>query len=235
MFKKEIVFKVLIILSAFIGVILQMFASKVDFMGGTSMILYFTIQSNLAIAIIAIINLIYLYKKKEVSERFYLIKYSATISILLTFMVFNLLLAPSIHPGYLLTPSNIMVHTLTAVFAVIDYLVSDKKINFKNQSSYGLIGPLAYLGFAYLMYFLGIKFSGADFPYFFLDFNQLGWLSLSNGLGIIYWWIIILGIVFGLSKACLELKNVNIKNKSIIVSVVMLMITISITVIKLII
>lgn len=227
---KKTIFKWLTLLSAIIGIYLQMFDSSVDFMGGPSMMLYFTIQSNLWMAVISALGLIIIYKHKEPSNTYYLIKYILLVGILLTYVVFSLMLSPGLPLSYLLTPSNILVHTLTPLFSVVDYLVSDRRLYNKKQYLYGLITPLYYLIFANLMYVMGIKFSGSNFPYFFLDFIENGWFSFGNGkIGVIYWYVIVLGIVIGISIATIKLRRSMNKHMVIYTALTMVLLTLIMT------
>ncbi|VEU82261.1 Pr6Pr family membrane protein [Acholeplasma hippikon] len=232
MFKKTI-FKWLIILSALAGVYLQMFASSVDFMGGTSMMLYFTIQSNLWMAMIAAVGLIYIYRDKEMKEGYFISKYTLTVGILITYVVFSILLTPSLPLSYLLTPSNILVHTLTPIVSILDYLLNDRRIYRKKLYLFGLITPLYYMIFAYIMYAFGIKFSGSNFPYFFLDFIDNGWLTISDGkIGVVYWYIFILGLVLLISASSIKLKKIIDKKVPIYVASTMIVLTFLMTLLQ---
>ena len=60
--------KILVIVSAIVGTILSAFAGKGAFMGGTRIFMYFTIQSNIAIAFICAVGLFMLRRDKDISD-----------------------------------------------------------------------------------------------------------------------------------------------------------------------
>src|SRR5690606_10512974 len=197
---KNIIIKVSVILSAIIGVVLQMDTTSGGFMSGRSLIMYFTIQSNLWIAMIAFVGIFVAIFNKP-AKGFYLIKYILTTGILLTYVVFSILLSPTMPLSYLISPSNLLVHTLTPMLAMVDYLLNDKNIKVRNQALYGLITPAYYLVFSYIMYFTGVRFSGGSkFPYFFLDFETNGLFTLDGSkLGVVYWYLIVMAIIYLIS------------------------------------
>ncbi|WP_029233019.1 hypothetical protein [Butyrivibrio sp. VCB2006] len=58
----SIVLKLVVIVSALVGTFLSAYAGRLSFMGGSRVFMYFTIQSNIAIAIICGIGLCLLRK-----------------------------------------------------------------------------------------------------------------------------------------------------------------------------
>src|SRR5690606_12109275 len=231
---KNIIIKVSVILSAIIGVVLQMDTTSGGFMSGRSLIMYFTIQSNLWMAMIAFVGIFVPIFSKN-AKGFYLFKYILTTGILLTYVVFSILLSPSMPLSYLVSPSNLLVHTLTPVLAMVDYLMNDNKITVRNQALYGLITPAYYLVFSFTMYFAGIRFSdGAKFPYFFLDFETNGWFTLDGGkLGVVFWYIIVMAIMYVTSLIAVNIKRRNRQDAPIMVAVGMVLLTLIVTAVRL--
>ena len=90
------VLKVIVILSALIGTFLSAYAGRHSFMGGSRVFMYFTIQSNIAIAVICAIGLFLMAKDKAASSAWYVIKFVGTVAITLTGVVFCFVLAPTI-------------------------------------------------------------------------------------------------------------------------------------------
>ena len=90
---------------------------------------YFTNLSNIFIDIMLVIFIIYDLKKvKYIPQGMYLIKFMATISITLTFLVYMLLLAPTNSQGFIGAYLNngagsLCVHFITPVLAIIDFLL----------------------------------------------------------------------------------------------------------------
>jgi len=49
---------------------------------------------------------------------------------------------------------------------------------------------------------------GSIVPYYFLDYEKLGWLRISeNGIGVIYWILIISVVMLGIGQLILALNN----------------------------
>ena len=92
----SIILKTIVVLSAVIGTLLSYLAGRNSFMGGNHVFMYFTIQSNIAIAIISAIGLYLLLRNKPIGKVWYTIKFVGTVSITLTGVVFGLVLAPTL-------------------------------------------------------------------------------------------------------------------------------------------
>ena len=86
--------KLIVIVSAIAGTVMSASAGRNSFMGGSRVFMYFTIQSNIAIALISLIGFCLLMREKAVSEAWYVVKLAGTVSITLTGVVFAVLLAP---------------------------------------------------------------------------------------------------------------------------------------------
>ncbi len=221
--KKELLFKIsnlivelLLIIFGFIGLYINL-SSNSGFMAGIKvMFTYFTIQSNVTIILITLIifilRLIELFTNKKLVKNYLLvIKFIFTIAISVTFFVFSLMLAPSQEVSYLLSMSNLTVHAIVPLLAIIDYFVFDKDIKFnKFIPLTGTLMPLYYLIFVYgICLPLGITFGGnLKFPYFFLDYETLTWFNItSNGVGVFYYILILLFAIIGLSYLYAFLNN----------------------------
>ena len=90
----SLILKVLVVLFAVLGTIISATAGKNVFMGGGSVFMFFTIQSNLLIALICAIGFILLLSRKTIRNAWYVFKYVGTVSITLTGLVFCFILAP---------------------------------------------------------------------------------------------------------------------------------------------
>lgn len=190
------------------GLYLNFFST--GFMGNGSTLLYFTIQSNIAILAIVIVffvlKIIQLILGKNLINNFLLhLKFVFTVGITITFLVFFILLAPSQQPSYLTSMTNLTVHCLVPVLALIDFFFFDTDIKFNKFSPLtGTIFPLLYLFFVLICTQVGVSFNGQFVPYFFLDFKTLGWFDISNrGIGVFYYILILLFFVILLCYLCM--------------------------------
>ncbi len=173
-------------------------------------ILYFTIQSNLWILVTMGVYLVFAIRRYQgheivVPRWLAILKYVFTVSIALTFVVFALLLSPFMSLDYLASPSNLCMHFLAPICAILDFIFFDSRNQFRKKDVlWTLIPPLYYLVFALGLSFAGIQFAeGASVPYYFLDYTTRGWFAISDaGLGIVYWiflmMLLVTGLAFGL-------------------------------------
>ena len=172
-----------------------------------STLLYYTIQSNILIAIICAIVSGYDLAKKSVPNFVYLVKYIFTIAITITGVVFNLILVPQLveHYGSFSRAyglSSTLVHVVTPVLGLISYLLFDKNVLKKKFDFYGIIVPLSYFSLIIglstiknLYLFDTLDGAPTKFPYFFLNYIENGWFTLSSNiyeLGTFYWFIIMI-------------------------------------------
>ncbi|MFO7969847.1 MAG: Pr6Pr family membrane protein [Candidatus Izemoplasmatales bacterium] len=169
------IFHYLIILSSFLGIVLNLIYE--NFSLGSFR--YFTHLSNL---FILVVYLIMIFKPKSNSKIFMLVKYQAVVAIVLTGIVYNLLLRPTIsNPDYEVnTFIDLLVHTITPLLVIIErILFSKRKVIKPIYSIYWLTFPLFYY-FYILMYSFsgGIFHEGTSYeskyPYFFLDIENNG-------------------------------------------------------------
>lgn len=191
-----------IALIGILGIIVT--ANSTDFMGGGSVFLFFTVQSNIFIILMALITLAFeiisLVKNKPyVNQILLYFKFVATIAITITFIVFFTMLAPLMGIDYLLSFSNFSLHTIVPILAITDFIIYDVDINLTYPKS--LIGaamPVYYVGFVYVGVPLNFQYSeNLKFPYFFLDYETNGFF-FEKGFGVIIWIILLLAGIFGL-------------------------------------
>lgn len=165
--------RIIIVIAAITGFILNSLGSRTPF----RQYAYFTIQSNILVATVYLILLI----KKADSKFLQVIKTQATVAIILTGLVYNLMLRPYLdgidyEPD---TLSDLLVHTITPILVIIEYICFQKT----NRTPwyfplYNLIFPLVYWLFTLVYVVLGGNFNGEDYtsnyPYFFLNFAEFG-------------------------------------------------------------
>lgn len=214
------IFRSLIVIFAIVGVISVMCC---DNYMSQKFWMYFTVQSNVTMAITAFVFIIlgiveYVKPEFKIPNFTYKIKFIFTVAISLTFIVFSLILSPvMIADGfswYLTTLENICLHNIVPIFAILDFLLFD--VNFKSKVStflYGIIMPLYYLCFTLISMIFKADFGdGSVAPYFFLDYQKNSWFNIGNGqLGVFYWLLIILVGLLVLSLAILSLQRFIVK------------------------
>lgn len=209
--------KLIVFISALIGVVISASASSKTFMGGHTVFMYFTIQSNILIALVCLIGLVLLLINKKVNDIWFLIKFISTISITLTGLVFCFVLAPTMNKGAW-SLSNILTHVVVPITAVVDFFVVGIYTNYKKTDVFFvIIPPLLYAIYAGIGYAANWKFStNTNYPYFFLNWgSKAGAFGFSNELpfmGVVWWILLLLLLLIGLG--CLYLKVINLlKNK----------------------
>ncbi len=195
----SIILKIAVFVSAAIGVFLSAYASSATFMGGTRVFMYFTIQSNIAIAIIALIGAIFLIKNKDIGTVWYVIKFVGTVSITLTGAVFTFVLAPTLGK-YAWNVQNILTHVVVPLAAIVDFFVTGVYGNIRKRNIFFVIlPPLAYAIYAGIGYAAGWEFAdGINYPYFFLNWGSpAGAFGFTDKLPFMgcAWWILALLIL----------------------------------------
>lgn len=188
--------KAVVLFSAVIGVILSAYGGRNSFMGGRTVFMYFTIQSNIAIALICAIGAYRIWSGREIRNNWYLIKFVGTISITLTGAVFCFVLAPTMGV-YAWNLQNILTHVVVPVAAVADFFVTGINGNIKNKEiGYIVLPPIAYVIYAGIGYLCNWQFgAGVNYPYFFLNWGSpAGAFGFSNELPFMgcVWWILAL-------------------------------------------
>lgn len=176
-------------------------------------LLYYTIQSNILLALACVVFSFYDLARKHLPNYMYLIKYIFTVAIAITGIAFNLFLAPQQIEHYGITRtyglSSTLLHVVTPVLGLISYLFFDKTPFKRKFDLYGLIVPLGYfvliIGLSMikgLYLFNGLDGTPTKFPYFFLDYVNNGWFTWSSNiyeLGVFYWILIMIVFVLVIS------------------------------------
>lgn len=188
--------KLIVFVCAVVGTFLSAYAGRNTFMGGSRVFMYFTIQSNIAIAIICGIGCIYIMKNKPAGRIWTVIKLVGTVSITLTGVVFGFVLAPTLGAGAW-NIQNTLTHLVVPVAAVIDFFVISPALELKGRDSlFVLIPPILYAIYAGIGYVRGWEFlEGINYPYFFLNWGSpAGAFGFSNELPFMgtAWWILAL-------------------------------------------
>lgn len=202
--KISILLKSLVILSALIGSWLNIFTTGFQNIHWNSF-LFFTIQSNIWIAVVMILALVRMLKGKEAGRAWSAVMLVFTISITLTGMVYCFILAPTM-AGNAFTMTSNLVHVFSPALAVLDYLVCcrDYRLEMKD-TLWVIVPPLYYLVFAAVGYVCNWNFGGGvNYPYFFLNWGSptgaFGFSSEFPFMGVM-WYVLFLLValwLFGL-------------------------------------
>lgn len=152
-------------------------------------LVYYTIQSNILVLLLFIGLLIYTiidyYKNGKNGSSSYLRRTKGFImtAIILTFLVFWLVLAPTAFSmdggsNYLGSIQNNLVHTITPLLLIIDWILFDYGKQFKKHDPYlWMIIPINYFIFAIIRATNGnIGNTNSRYPYDFIDFDKHGWM-----------------------------------------------------------
>lgn len=192
----SVLLKTAVIVSALIGIILSALAATKTFMGGTRMFMYFTIQSNIAVALISLIGIFLLMRNRPIGTAWQVIKFVGTVSITLTGAVFTFVLAPTLG-AHAWNAQNTLTHVAVPVLSIADFFVTGVYGSIQKKNiPYVILPPLAYVIYAGIAYSAGWEFfPGVNYPYFFLNWGSpAGAFGFTNGLPFMgcVWWILAL-------------------------------------------
>lgn len=210
----SIIIKVIVTVSAGLGTFLSWYAGRDSFMGGNVVYKYFTIQSNILLAIICAVGLVFVIKNKIPGRICQIIKFVGTVSITLTGVVFCFVLAPTIG-AEAWNIQNILTHVIVPVASIVDFLISGKHYTYKLADDiWVIVPPICYVIYAAIGYVNNWEFGhGLNYPYFFLNWgSEAGVFGFTNELPFMGcgWWILAL-MVFLLILGFVYLKIVGHK------------------------
>ena len=185
--------KCAVIASAAVGILLSWAAGAQSFMGGKRVFMYFTIQSNIAIALVCAIGAALLLCGQPVQHFWYVIKFVFTVSITLTGVVFCFVLAPTMG-GRAWSLPNVLTHVVVPLAAVLDFFVTGRLGSIpKSSALFVTIPPLLYAIYAGIGYAARWEFyKGIHYPYFFLNWGSpAGAFGFTDQLPFMgcAWWI----------------------------------------------
>ena len=188
------ILKIIVIASAVTGTFLSWYAGRNSFMGGRTVFMFFTIQSNIALAVICLIGLVKMMKGKPFSDLWYIIKFVGTISITLTGAVFCFVLVPA---GAVWNIQNILTHVVVPVAGILDFFVTGISSSIKKRTNlWVIVPPILYAVYAGIGYVRNWQFAeGYNYPYFFLNWGSpAGAFGFTDELPYMgcAWWILAL-------------------------------------------
>lgn len=201
--------KAVVILSAASGTYLSYAAGRGSFMGGRQVFMYFTIQSNLLMAILCLAGVVFLLQSRAVPAWWYVLKLVGTVSITLTGVVFAFVLAPTLR-RFAWNVQNTLTHVVVPIASVLDFFVTGVCGRIPKRSIFFVtIPPAAYAVYAGIAYLAGWEFArGVHYPYFFLNWGSpAGAFGFSKELPFMgsAWWILAI-LLFLLAVGTLYLK-----------------------------
>ena len=190
------ILKCIVILSALIGTALSYYAGGQAFMGGQRIFMYFTIQSNLASALVCAVGAILLWKRDVISLPWYVIKYVMTVSITLTGAVYCFLLAPTLGAAAW-RAQHVLTHVVVPLVSIADFFLTGVYARIRKRCTFLVtLPPLAYAIYAAIGYVRGWQFArGVNYPYFFLNWGSpAGAFGFTDQLPFMgcAWWILAL-------------------------------------------
>ena len=208
-----ILYRIIFVFLCGLGLILSLTSKSTDeFMGNGTALNFYTLQSNLWVFILELVLLVLtiIEDVKQISiikEKMVVLKFVMTVAILVTFIVYWSMLAPYVAQKNVLALSNVILHAISPILMLVDFLVFDREYTFKKNNVYlTIIPPLYYLIFAMVRAEVSdtVFTQGSRYPYWFIDIDTFGWLGNINGPGVIYWTILVLigveALGFGLYK-----------------------------------
>ncbi|MCR5585504.1 MAG: Pr6Pr family membrane protein [Lachnospiraceae bacterium] len=186
--------KCAVVLGAAIGIPLSVIANEAAFMSGKSVFMFFTVQSNILMALICMAGLIFMVTGKKPAPWWYVLKYVSTVAITLTGIVFCFVLAPTLG-SHAWNVQNILTHVVVPVAAIADFYVSSAEAKISRKAVFLVtIPPILYAIYAGIGFALNWQFApGYNYPYFFLNWGSpAGAFGFSKGLPFMGtgWWIV---------------------------------------------
>ena len=204
--------KLIVIVSAAVGTFLSAGGAKGKFMSGSRAFMFFTIQSNILIAVICAVGLCLLLRKRPVSRKWYVVKLTGTVSITLTGVVFVVMLAPLL--GSLAwNVQNTLTHVVVPLAAVADFLVIAPGAGIPKKSVFWVfLPPFLYVIYAAIGFVNGWEFiKGQNYPYFFLNWGSpagaFGFSDRLPYLGCVWWILILMLFLLAVTRAYLALAD----------------------------
>ena len=213
--KTSILLKSGVVVFTLIGVANSVIRSLIAGDGFRSLF-YFTLQSNIFNMVVIAVFLIdaimrHRGNKTIVTPTLRVLKYVSLTSVTLTFFVFGLILAPAISFIYVISVTSITLHFIAPLLTLADFWLFDRgKASSKNELWYAFLPPLAYFVFVMVATLVGIRFPAENtfVPYFFLDYQTLGWFRIdANGIGVAYWSLMIFIFVGAIAYLLWKVKQ----------------------------
>ncbi len=204
--------KLVVILSAAVGTYLSTGAVRRAFMGGSRALMYFTIQSNILIAVICLVSGVLMLRKKPIPVAWQVVTFVGTVAITLTGVVYCIMLAPLLG-NYAWRLNNVLTHVVVPAAAILDFFVMGEGGRIPRRSVLLVtLPPLAYAVYAGIGYLAKWEFSdGVYYPYFFLNWGSpagaFGFTDELPYMGCVWWILLIFLFLIGIGWLYLALLD----------------------------
>ena len=199
-------------LGAMLGVFLACYFARRDgYTHWGKKLLYFTQLSNIWIGVVCLVCAVYALAARNKKKEPYppclsALKFVFTVSITVTAIVFCTFLAPFADFN-VWTFSSVLTHVVVPALSIADFFVNERIRPLKKHVYYSLLPPLFYFIFASVLCLNNVDFGRGDpYPYFFMNFRSPVGLFGFDGsgdlpqFGAVYWIILILLLILGLSR-----------------------------------
>lgn len=141
------------------------------------MLKFYTVDSNILMAIASLIFAIYeikLLKKqiKEIPKKIYILKFVSTSAITLTFLITAIFLAPQYGFYAMYNNNNLFLHLIVPVLSIITYIRYENYENKYRYAIYGIIPMFIYSIYYSSRILIHLNNGGLTFKYDFYGFLQ---------------------------------------------------------------
>lgn len=186
-------FRLILTILAILGTALEI----IKYGGG--MMMYYTVQSNLLVSLFSLYMVYAMVQGKDLQTTGFLrLKAGVTMSILITFVIYHILLAPIAEDFWRV--ENLLCHYIVPILFLLDTLFVDRQKQYKWYDPILWTAlPLAYMAFGLLnglVWQIPIpNAKDSPFPYFFLNVGKKGWGFVLTYSGIIFVAYLLVGFI----------------------------------------
>ncbi len=163
-------------------------------------LVYFTYQSNIWIALVAMLELMFASFRRQDCRWTRVTKLVFTSSIALTGIVYCFILSPI--DGFRLELDCVFLHVAVPIAAVVGWIVSSGHFRIAWRLVWwNLLPPLYYFAFATYGYLRNWQFSeGCNYPYFFMNWGKaLCWVPM--------WFVVVGGLLCAIAAVLIWMNN----------------------------
>lgn len=198
----SLLLKCIVVLCAASGTALSALSPGMVFMGGRVVFMYFTIQSNIAVALICAVGGAKLLIRAPIGRAWLAVKFMGTVSITLTGAVFCFILAPTMGAAAW-NLQNVLTHVVVPIAAIADFFAIGVYGRLRKRCALlALLPPLAYAVYAGIGFARNWNFGmGRNYPYFFLNWGSpagaFGFCDELPYMGCGWWILALLVLLLG--------------------------------------
>ncbi len=204
------------ILAALIYAMIRMWHWKIGFT-------FFTQLSNLFVGLAVIMQLVFPGKRGKI------VKFAATVSILVTFLIYAAVLGP-VMPGGLGAAyaqdhyASLCLHLIIPILTVLDFFRNDTDYPWKRHHALmAMVPPMGYMILIIILGQMGVSWHGMAAPYPFLNYRApAGWFGFRQGtagwntagIGVAYVMLALILLFYGLGRGLIFLCDRRNRNSS---------------------